>query len=370
MIYLSPPDVGPLEREYLLRALDSGWIAPVGPDLDAFEQDVAALTGWPGAVGVASGTAALHLALLVSGVGRGDEVVVPTLTFAASANAVVHAGATPVFVDSDATTWNLSPELLANVLTEARRRNRLPQAVMVVDLYGRCADYDELVPLCRELGVTVIEDAAEAIGSAYGEAPAGTLGDIGIFSFNGNKVVTTSGGGMVVSRDVATADRVRHLASQARLPGVHYEHAEVGFSYRLSNLLAALGRAQLARLPELVKSRLAVHEWYRQHFADIPGIEVMPEAAEGTWNGWLTCVIFDQPTCRDAVLKELSRHDIESRPVWKPMHRQLAFREHVAFTNGVSDDLCARGLCLPSGSSLTADDVDTIAGLVKGVLAS
>ena len=269
-IFLSPPDVGPLEREYLLRAIDSGWVAPVGPDLDAFEAEIAARTGWPGAVAVSSGTAGLHLALLSSGVQPGDEVLVSTFTFAASANAVVHAGATPVFVDSDASTWNLSPELLADALADARRRNHLPRAVVAVDLYGQCADYDAIVGLCHELGVAVVEDAAEAIGSTWNGRPAGALGDIGVFSFNGNKILTTSGGGMVVTPDVAVADRIRHLATQARLPAVHYEHAEVGFNYRLSNLLAALGRAQLARLPEMIGRRLAINERYVARFAELP----------------------------------------------------------------------------------------------------
>jgi len=363
-IFLSPPDVGPLEREYVLRALDSGWIAPVGPDLDAFERDLATLTGWPGAVAVSSGTAGLHLALLASGVQPGDDVIVSTFTFAASANAVVHAGATPVFVDSDASTWQLSPRLLSEALDEARRHNRLPRAVMVVDLYGQCADYDAIVPLCHRLGVTVIEDAAEAIGSTYGGRPAGALGDIGVFSFNGNKIVTTSGGGMVLTPDPAVAARVRHLATQARMPAVHYEHEEVGFNYRMSNVLAALGRAQLARLPELIGRRLAVNQRYAERFADRAGITLMPVAPHGTWNGWLTCVVFDDAQRRDAALHALPARDIESRPLWKPMHQQPVYRGHARWLNGVSDDLFARGLCLPSGSALTADQVDVIADVV------
>jgi dTDP-4-amino-4,6-dideoxygalactose transaminase len=367
-IFLSPPDVGPLEREYVLRALDSGWIAPVGPDLDAFERDVATLTGWAGAVAVSSGTAALHLALLASGVQPRDEVFVSTFTFAASANAVVHAGATPVFVDSEAATWNLSPELLAAALDDSRRRNRLPRAVVVVDLYGQCADYDAIVPMCRELGVAVIEDAAEAIGATYGGRAAGTLGDVGVFSFNGNKIVTTSGGGMVVSPDPAVAARIRHLATQARLPTVHYEHEEVGFNYRLSNVLAAIGRAQLARLPELIGRRLAINERYAEHLAGRAGIALMPVAPAGTWNGWLTCVLFADPTRRDDALQALAAREIESRPLWKPMHQQPVYRHHARWLNGVSDDLFARGLCLPSGSALRADQVDLIAEVVLSCL--
>ena len=256
-------------------------MAPAGPELDGFERDVAALTGWPGAVALSSGTAALHLALLVSGVQPGDDVLVSTLTFAASANAVVHCGANPVFVDSERTSWNMDPELLAEALTAAGDRGRLPAAVVVVDLYGQCADYDAIAALCDDHGVALVEDAAEALGATHGGRPAGTLGDIGVFSFNGNKIATTSGGGMVVTPDPAVADRVRHLATQAREPVPHFEHVEVGFNYRLSNLLAAIGRAQLARLPEMIDRRLAIHDRYRGHLADVPGISVHADRPVG-----------------------------------------------------------------------------------------
>jgi dTDP-4-amino-4,6-dideoxygalactose transaminase len=362
--------VGPLEREYLLRALDSGWVAPVGPDLDAFEAEVAALTGWSGACAVSSGTAALHLALLVSGVRPGDDVVVSSFTFAASANAVVHAGARPVFVDSDAATWTMDPDLLTDTLLDARRRGRLPAAVVTVDLYGQCADYDRIVETCRELGVVVVEDAAEALGSASCDRPAGTLGDIGVFSFNGNKIITASGGGMVVAPDRAVTDRVRHLATQAREPAAHYEHREVGYNYRLSNLLAALGRAQLARLPDLMDRRKAVHEHYRALLADAPGLQFMPMAPWTRWNAWLTCVLFNHPEQRDAALARLAADSIESRPLWKPMHQQPVYATAEAHLTGVSDDLFARGLCLPSGSRLMPPDVERIAGHVKDALAA
>jgi dTDP-4-amino-4,6-dideoxygalactose transaminase len=367
-IHLSPPDVGPLEREYVLRALDSGWVAPAGPELDAFEEAVGALTGWPGAVALSSGTAALHLALLVSGVQPGDDVLVSSLTFAASANAVAYCGANPVFVDSERISWNMDPALLADVLADAARRGRLPKAAVVVDLYGQCADYDAITPLCREHGVVVVDDAAEALGATHGERAAGTLGDIGVFSFNGNKVVTTSGGGMVVTPERGVADRVRHLATQAREPGLHFEHVAVGYNYRLSNLLAALGRAQLARLPEMIDRRLAIHERYRKHLGGLPGVALMPIAPWGRWNGWLTCIEFDDPMRRNGVIARLAAEDIESRPVWKPMHLQPVYRDRQAFTNGVSEDLFRRGLCLPSGSALADDRVDEIAALVADVL--
>ena len=368
-IHLSPPDVGPLEREYLLGALDSGWVAPAGPALDGFERDVAAMTGWPGAVALASGSAALHLALLVSGVRPGDDVLVSSLTFAASANAVVHCGANPVFVDSERASWNMDPALLADALSAAGDGGRRPAAVVVVDLYGQCADYDAITALCRDHSVVMVEDAAEALGATHGERAAGTLGDIGVFSFNGNKVATTGGGGVMVTPDVGVADRARHLATQAREPASHFEHRDVGFNYRLSNLLAAVGRAQLARLPGMIERRRAIHHRYREQLGDVPGVALMPIATWGRSNGWLTCIVIDDPARRDAVIARLAAEDVESRPLWKPMHLQPVFRDRRAFINGVSEDLFRRGLCLPSGSALTDDQVDTIAALVREAMA-
>ena len=363
-IFLSSPDVGPLERDALLRAFDSGWVAPAGPELEAFEQDIAAITGWPGAVAMSSGTAALHLALLGKGVQPGDHVLVSSFTFAATANAVAYCGAKPIFIDSDTATWNMNPQLLADELGQARRRNRLPAALVVVDLYGQCADYDQIVPQCHELGIPIIEDAAEALGATYKQRPAGTLGDTGVFSFNGNKIITTSGGGMFVSPDVAAADQVRYLATQARRPAVHYEHTEIGYNYRLSNLLAAMGRAQLQRLPAMSERRQQINHRYRELLADIAGLAFMPIAPWGGWNGWLTCVEFDDVTRRDAVQRALEQHDIESRPLWKPMHMQPVFAGCPARVDGTSEYLFDHGLCLPSGSVLTDDQVDLVAKVV------
>jgi dTDP-4-amino-4,6-dideoxygalactose transaminase len=364
-IYMSSPDVGPLEREALLRAFDSGWIAPVGPELDAFESEISALTGWGGTVALTSGTAALHLALKVHGVGPGDDVFVSTFTFAATPNAVIYCGATPVFVDSEASTWNMSPQLLSDQLKIAKRQNRLPKAVVLVDLYGQCADYDEIVPQCRELGIPVIEDAAEAIGSLYKGRPAGTLGDVGVFSFNGNKIMTTSGGGALISPDRTISDKVRYLATQARQPAAHYEHTEVGYNYRLSNLLAAMGRAQLARLPEMAARRQQINESYRAQLGGLAGVSFMPIAPWGGWNSWLTCVVFDKAAMRDEVQRCLEARDIESRPVWKPMHLQPVFAGSEAAVDGTSQALFERGLCLPSGSVLSDDQVDWVAKIVR-----
>jgi dTDP-4-amino-4,6-dideoxygalactose transaminase len=358
-IYLSPPDVGPDERNALLRAFDSGWVAPAGPELDSFEQEIAEIVGWPGVVALSSGTAALHLALLAVGVQPGDDVFVSDLTFAASANAVTYVGATPVFIDSDVSSWNMSPALLADALADAQRRNRLPSAVVVVDLYGQCADYDAIVPQCRELGIPVIEDAAEAMLATYKGRPAGSLGDIGVFSFNGNKIMTTSGGGVLLSQDVDSANRARYLATQARQPAVHYEHTEVGFNYRMSNLLAAMGRAQLSRLPAMSERRLAINKAYRTLLADLP-VEFMPVPDWSGWNGWLTCVLLESRAERDRIIAALESADIESRPLWKPMHMQPVFGTAAAWVDGTGAGLFERGLCLPSGSGLSDDDIDRV----------
>jgi dTDP-4-amino-4,6-dideoxygalactose transaminase len=370
-ILLSSPDVGPLEREALLRAFDSGWVAPVGPELDAFEADLATFTGWPGAVALSSGTAALHLALLAHGVGPGDEVLVSSFTFAATANAVTYTGASPRFLDSETVSWNLDPQLLADELAAADAAGRLPRAVVAVDLYGQCADYDAVAPLCAQYGVALVEDAAEALGSLHGGRAAGTLGDIGILSFNGNKIITTSGGGALLSPDPEVADRARYLATQARQPAVHYEHTDIGFNYRLSNLLAAMGRAQLERLPAMSARRAAINEHYRRSLADVPGLAFMPLAPwssperGGHWNGWLTCVTFDDPTHRDRVQAALSAVDIESRPLWKPMHLQPVFASAPARVNGTSEWLFDHGLCLPSGSVLSDAQVDRVVSVVS-----
>jgi dTDP-4-amino-4,6-dideoxygalactose transaminase len=361
-IFLSSPDVGELERDALLRAFDSGWVAPVGPELDGFEAELGEFVGWPGVVALSSGTAALHLALAVHGVRPGDDVLVSSFTFAASANAVAYTGATPRFVDSDAATWNMSPTLLADELAAMRSAGRVPAAVVVVDLYGQCANYDAIVPLCAEYGVPIIEDAAEALGASYQGRPAGTLGACGVFSFNGNKIMTTSGGGAFVTPDVAVADRVRYLSTQAREPAVHYEHTEIGFNYRMSNVLAALGRAQLERLPEMSARRRAINHWYRAELGDVAGLSFMP-IVDG-WNGWLTCVTFDDPAVRDAVQSALADADIESRPLWKPMHVQPVFADAPARVDGTSEYLFRHGLCLPSGSVLTDAQLERVCAVV------
>ncbi len=367
-IYLSPPDVGEAERLALDAAIRSGWVAPVGPDLDAFEAEVAAASGRVHGVGLASGTAALHLALKEVGVAPGDDVVVSTFTFAATANAVTYCGATPVLVDSEASTWNLSPDLLAEELDERARSDRRPAAVVVVDLYGQCADYDRLLPMCAEHGIPVIEDAAESLGASCGGRPAGSFGTVAVLSFNGNKIITTSGGGMLVTDDQGVAAHTRHLATQARDPAPHYEHSEIGYNYRLSNLLAALGRAQLAGLPQRVGRRRAIHARYRQGLEGIAGVGFQPAGPGQEPNGWLTCITLD-PALAAATPEHLrlalEAEDVEARPTWKPMHLQPVFASCPARVDGTSERLFGTGLCLPSGSSLSELDQDRVIGLLR-----
>lgn len=347
------------ERASLMAAFDSNWIAPLGPEVDAFERDLAVRIGVSSAAALSSGTAALHLALVLLDVGPGDEVWTSTLTFAATANAIRYVGATPVFIDSERASWNLDPALLAGALEDAAKRGALPKALVVVDLYGQCADFDTILTACAAYGVPVIEDAAEALGSTYRGKPAGSFGTIGVLSFNGNKIITTSGGGALLSDDAELVRRARHLASQAREPAAHYEHVEVGYNYRLSNLLAALGRAQLARLDMLIERRREVNQRYRAAFDGVDGLEFLPEARGGRSTCWLTCVLL-QPNKLGASPAQIREHleasNIEARPVWKPMHLQPAFRDCRVVGGRVAEDLFQRGLCLPSGSSLAEAD--------------
>jgi dTDP-4-amino-4,6-dideoxygalactose transaminase len=366
-ILLSPPDVGRDERRLLLEAFDSNWIAPVGPQLEAFEREFAAAVGVPHAVALSSGTAALHLALLAVGVRPGDRVITSTLTFAATANAVVYCGAQPVFVDVSPSTWTLDAELLAAELARQARLGHRVGAIVAVDLYGQCPDYAEIQTLADRFGVPIVEDAAEALGSSCHGRPAGSFGACAAFSFNGNKIITTSGGGMLVSHDAAIVARARHLSTQAKEPVPHYEHRDVGFNYRMSNLLAAVGRGQLRRLDEMVQKRRRINERYRDALADVAGIELMPEAPYGRSNCWLTCVQIDHAAfgvTAEHVRRQLEERDIESRPVWKPLHLQPVFRGCPVAGGRVAETLFNNGLCLPSGSSLSPADQRRVAAAV------
>lgn len=359
-IYLSPPDAGPAERELLSAAFDSNWIAPIGPDVVEFEREFAEFVGMPHAVALSSGTAALHLMLLASGVKAGDVVLVPSLTFAATAFAVAYAGAIPVFIDSEPLTWNVDPVLVDRAISELDRQGWRPKALLAVDLYGRCADYERLTKLCEETGVLLIEDAAEALGASVIidgiSRSAGSFGRAAAFSFNGNKIITTSGGGMLVTSDAELANRVRFLSTQARQPASHVEHDDIGFNYQMSNLLAALGRGQLRGLADKVARRREINQIYRDDLGDLPGLS-FDTATDGR-TCWLTCILIDPAMSggvdRHRVESRLRAAEIESRPLWKPMHLQPVFASAQSFLNGVSDELFRTGLCLPSGSSLTA----------------
>lgn len=367
-IYLSPPHLSGHELELVHDAFASNWIAPLGPHVDAFEREMALTVGVPHALALSSGTAALHLAMKLLGVGAGDEVLCPTLTFAATVNPITYESARPVFLDVDPQTWTLDPELLAEELRAAAARGRLPKAVVTVDLYGQCADYDRILATCAEHGVPVIADAAEALGSSYRGRPAGSFGVLAALSFNGNKILTTSGGGMLLSHDKKLIDRARHLATQARDPAPHYQHSDVGYNYRLSNLLAAVGRGQLRVLAERVEARRRIFEQYRELLGDLPGVELMPEAPYCRSNRWLTCLTIDPErfgATREQVRLALEKEDIEARPVWKPMHLQPVFRDCRTRGGEVAAKLFEHGLCLPSGSALTREDVERIAGLVR-----
>jgi dTDP-4-amino-4,6-dideoxygalactose transaminase len=364
-IYLSPPDMSAREREALLAAFDSNWIAPLGPEVDAFERDLAERAGVSAAAALNSGTAALHLALLLLEVGPGDEVWTATMTFASTANAIRYVGATPVFIDSEPESWNMDPARLREALRDAAKRGALPKALIAVDLYGQCADYDAILSACDEHGVRVIEDAAEALGATYRDRPAGSFGAIGVFSFNGNKIITTSGGGALVSNDEALVERARHLASQARQPVAHYEHEEVGYNYRLSNLLAAIGRAQLRRLDALIERRREINQMYRRALEAIDGISFLLEAPGRRSTCWLTCILLDETRLGvrpDQVRVHLEAQNIEARPVWKPMHLQPAYRDCRVIGGAVAKDLFRRGLCLPSGSTLPNEGQQRVMG--------
>jgi pyridoxal phosphate-dependent aminotransferase EpsN len=367
-LYLSPPHLGTRELELVRDAFASNWIAPLGPHVDAFERELGEAVGVPHVAALSSGTAALHLALLLAGVEPGDEVLCSDLTFVATANAIAYVGARPVFLDADPASWCLDPELLAEELAAAARRGRLPKALVAVDLYGQSADWEPILAACAEYGVRVIEDAAEALGATYRGRPVGGFGRLGVLSFNGNKIVTTSGGGALLAHDAEAIRRARFLATQARDPAPHYEHSALGYNYRLSNVLAAIGRGQLAHLAERVAARRRNFAAYAAALGDLPGLEFMPEAPYGTSTRWLTCLTVDPEAFgadREAIRLALAADDIEARPVWKPMHLQPLYAECRFRGPGVGERLFERGLCLPSGSALTGEDRARVVGIVR-----
>lgn len=372
-IYMSSPDVTELEEQSIISAIRSGWIAPLGPDVDAFERELADRVGVAHGVALSSGTAALHLGLLALGVKPGDIVVTSTMTFAATTNAIVYTGAEPFFVDADPATGNMDPDLLREALTALRDGGEHVAAIVPVDLLGKAVDYTAILAIADEFDVPVLADAAESLGATHAGRAAGGFGRASAVSFNGNKIMTTSGGGMLLTDDAGIAQHVRYLATQARQPVVHYEHTDVGYNYRMSNLLAALGRAQLSRLDAMIARRREMRELYKQLFGAVDGVEVFGAEGDEGDNVWLTSIVVDEARTGWAPAElsaALAADDIESRPLWKPMHKQPVFAHHRGVINGASERLFAQGLTLPSGSALTAPQrarvVDGITAFLGG----
>jgi pyridoxal phosphate-dependent aminotransferase EpsN len=358
------------ERDFVREAFESNWIAPLGPQVDAFESEFCQAVGARHAVALSSGTAGIHLGLQLLGVGRDDEVLVSSLTFAASVNPIVYLGARPVFIDCERISWNMDPDLLARTLVRRARTGQRPKAVVLVHLYGQSADLDPILETCRRYEIPVLEDAAEALGATHGQQAPGTFGELGVFSFNGNKIITTSGGGMLVSRDAERIAHARKLATQARDPEPHYEHSEIGYNYRLSNVLAAIGRGQLEVLAQRVAARRRNFEVYVRHLGDLPGLTFMPEAPWGRSTRWLTCVTVEPSLFgadREEIRRALETENIEARPLWKPMHLQPVFRTYESVGGEVAAELFEKGLCLPSGSNLTETDLARVAHAVRAM---
>lgn len=370
-VHLSSPDVGPLEEQAVLAALRTGWIAPAGPDLNAFETEIAQRVGVDHAVGLSSGTAALHLGLLALGVGPGDVVVTTTLTFAATANAIVYTGAEPFFIDVDPATGNMDPELLDIALHMLACAKKRVGAVVPVDLFGKAADYTSIEEISANYDVPVLADSAEAAGACHAGKSVGNFADAAVFSFNGNKIMTTSSGGMLLTNSADIAKYVRYLSTQARQPVAHYEHTDIGYNYRLSNLLAALGRAQLKRLDLMIARRREVREQYRQWCASKPGIEILGGVNDNQDNCWLTPLVFDQsqhPVAVDVLIQTMAQRRIEARRVWKPMHLQPVFSDARSLLTGAAEDLFANGVILPSGSNMTGPQLERVVSVLDDYL--
>lgn len=373
-IFLSSPHMGGQERAFVEQAFDENWVAPVGPHITAFEKDFETLLGGGHCVAVSSGTAALHLCIRLAGVGPGDEVLCSDLTFIASASPITFQGAKPVFVDANEATWNMDLDLLENHLEQRRSEGRpMPKAMIVVHLYGQSADLDKACELCDRFNITLIEDAAESLGTYYKDKHTGTFSRFGIFSFNGNKIITAGSGGMLVASDPEMADKARFLATQARDDAPHYQHSEVGYNYRMSNILAGIGRGQLGVLSERVEQKRAIFSQYQKHLGDLPEIHFMPEAENTRANRWLSCVTFGDTDeqgyeLREAVRLALEAENIESRPVWKPMHMQPVFANAEFIGGGDGEKLFTRGLCLPSDTKMRDADIDRICAIIRSVV--
>ncbi|OFD39251.1 aminotransferase class I/II-fold pyridoxal phosphate-dependent enzyme [Bacillus mycoides] len=374
-IYLSSPHMSGNEQKYIQNAFDTNWIAPLGPNVDGFERELASFVGVKGGAAVSSGTAAIHLALQLLNVQKGDRVFCSSFTFVASANPIVYLGAEPVFIDSEPETWNMSPNALAHALYEANKVGKLPKAIILVHLYGQSAKLDEILSLCNQYNVPIVEDAAESLGSTYKGKASGTFGEFGVYSFNGNKIITTSGGGMLVSNDVEALERARFLATQAKDPAPHYEHSEIGYNYRMSNILAGIGRGQLEVLEDRVRARRFIYKRYYEALSHMPGFYFMPELENTRSNRWLTTLTIDEKESGISIgklLRTLAEENIEARPMWKPLHMQSLFKEKKYYPHSKNEDvshsLFQSGICLPSGSNMLAEDQQrVIQSILKAV---
>ncbi|OQX60227.1 MAG: aminotransferase DegT [Helicobacteraceae bacterium 4484_230] len=363
-LFLSPPHMSGKEQAYIAEAFESNYIAPLGPFVDRFEKSICSYTGTPHALATVSGTAAIHLALRVSGIGSGDIVLASSFTFIGSVSAILYQGATPFFIDSDLKSWNLDPGLLREAILNSPKP---PKALVVTHLYGQCAEMDTIASICREHGIILIEDAAESLGSTYRGTASGTFGDFGIYSFNGNKILSTSGGGMLVGPYGEKIEKARFYATQAKENTPYYEHKELGYNYRMSNILAAIGAAQMEVLEKRTDACRKIFRWYEEELSGISEIAFMPELPNSRGNRWLTTLTLAK-TDPDTVRKALEKENIESRPLWKPMHLQPLFKGSLSHVNGTSEKLFKQGLCLPSGTQMNRDDVNRVCKIIKKVL--
>lgn len=368
-IWLSSPHMGTHEQEFVKEAFDTNWIAPLGPHVIGFEKDISNYVGKDIHVtALSSGTAAIHLGLALLGVGKGDEVLCQSFTFSASANPIVYLGAKPVFVDSEKDTWNISPELLEEAIVERLKLGKKPKAIIAVHLYGMPYKVEAIKKIASSYEIPVIEDSAEALGSSYHGEKCGNFGDIAILSFNGNKIITTSGGGALLSKDKKITEKALYLATQARDNAVHYQHSEIGYNYRLSNVLAGIGRGQMCVLADRVEARRNNYKFYQMELGSFEAISFLKEPDGLFSNRWLSCILTPSFEIREKIRLALLEQNIESRPLWKPMHLQPVFQDAPAYVNGLSQDLFARGLCLPSGSNLERQELERTTQIIKNVL--
>ena len=366
-IWLSPPHMGGRERELVKEAFDANWIAPVGPHISNFEQELSKLSQNFNIAALSSGTAAIHLALILAGVQKNDNVICSSFTFSASVNPIKYLGANPIFIDSDKESWNMCPELLTKAIKDGIKNNKKPKAIILVHLYGMPAKLDEIIAVANSFEIPIIEDAAEALGSKYKNQQLGTFADFGIYSFNGNKIITTSGGGALVCKNKKLIEKAKFLATQARDEAPHYEHSEVGYNYRMSNVCAAIGVGQLEVLSDRVARKREIFNFYKNELSMIKEITFLEELEPSFSNYWLTTILLDKNSTidREQLRLHLEKDNIESRPLWKPMHLQPVFKDCKSYVNGVSEDLFNRGLCLPSGTAMTTEDLKIIAKKVK-----